>query len=255
MIAKADFIEGAAKAFAVLECFDAQRQKINATQAAQRTGLSRAAARRHLLTLAHLGYLEESDGVYWLSSRVLRLSGGYLSSARLPRLVQPALNRLSGTTGCAASVAIRDGEEMVIVARSAAPDSERHLVAHGLHLGARLSLTATSTGRIMLAAMNTQGWEEWKRTATLRRYTLHTLTTWDEFESVIEKTRREDHNWTSEEHELGVQALAVPLRNLAGQTVAALNVVAPVKDHPSSRFIGLALPFMQDMARDLLPSL
>ena len=57
-IARADFIEGMAKGMAVLESFDTERQRLNATQAAQRAGLTRAAARRHLLTLAHLGYLE-----------------------------------------------------------------------------------------------------------------------------------------------------------------------------------------------------
>ena len=54
-IAKTDFIEGMAKGMAVLESFDTERQRLNATLAAARAGLTRAAARRHLLTLAHLG--------------------------------------------------------------------------------------------------------------------------------------------------------------------------------------------------------
>ena len=97
-IAKADFIEGMAKGMAVLESFDTERQRLNATQAADRAGLTRAAARRHLLTLAHLGYLDTDGSHYWLSPKVLRFSGSYLASASLPRLLQPTLNRLAAQT-------------------------------------------------------------------------------------------------------------------------------------------------------------
>src|SRR6202007_69696 len=97
--AKADFIEGMAKGLAVLESFDTERQRLNATLAAQRAGITRAAARRHLLTLAHLGYLETAGSWFWLAPKVLRFSGSYLASARLPRVVQPTLNRLTAQTG------------------------------------------------------------------------------------------------------------------------------------------------------------
>ena len=72
-IAKADFIEGIARGMAVLEAFDTERQRLNATLAAERAGIPRAAARRHLLTLAHLGYLETDGSHFWLSPKVLRL--------------------------------------------------------------------------------------------------------------------------------------------------------------------------------------
>jgi len=74
-IARADFIEGIAKGMAVLESFDTERQRLNATLAAERAGLTRAAARRHLLTLAHLGYLETDGSYIWIAPKVLRFSG------------------------------------------------------------------------------------------------------------------------------------------------------------------------------------
>ena len=77
-IAKADFIEGIAKGMAVLESFDTERQRLNATLAAERAGLTRAAARRHLLTLTHLGYLETDGSYFWMAPKVLRFSGSYL---------------------------------------------------------------------------------------------------------------------------------------------------------------------------------
>ncbi|MEO5672764.1 MAG: helix-turn-helix domain-containing protein, partial [Ramlibacter sp.] len=92
-IAKADFIEGMAKGMAVLESFDTERQRLNATLAAHRAGITRAAARRHLLTLAHLGYLETDGSHFWLAPKVLRFSGSYLASARLPRVLLAAKSK------------------------------------------------------------------------------------------------------------------------------------------------------------------
>jgi DNA-binding IclR family transcriptional regulator len=131
-IAKADFIEGMAKGLAVLESFDTQRQRLNATLAAQRAGITRAAARRHLLTLAHLGYLETDGSYFWLSPKVLRFSGSYLASARLPRVIQPTLDRLAARTGESFSAVVLEGDASVIVARSGAV----RMLAYGMHLGA-----------------------------------------------------------------------------------------------------------------------
>jgi IclR family transcriptional regulator, pca regulon regulatory protein len=66
--------------------------------------------------------------------------------------VQPTLNRLAAQTRESFSVVVLDGDEVVIVARSASVGSGQRLMAYGLHLGARLPAHATSTGRVLLAA-------------------------------------------------------------------------------------------------------
>ena len=182
-IAKADLIEGMAKGLAVLESFDTERQRLNASLAAQRAGLSRAAARRHLLTLAHLGYLETDGSYFWLSPRVLRFSGSYLASARLPRLLQPTLNRLAAQTRESFSAVVLDGDEVVIVARSASLGGQR-LLAYGLHLGARLPVHATSTGRVLLAAMPRGAFSAWLKGRELARLTPRTTIEHKAFRSI-----------------------------------------------------------------------
>ncbi|MGZ5196008.1 MAG: IclR family transcriptional regulator domain-containing protein, partial [Ramlibacter sp.] len=214
-IAKADFIEGMAKGMAVLESFDTERQRLNATLAAQRAGITRAAARRHLLTLAHLGYLETDGSYFWLSPKVLRFSGSYLASARLPRVLQPTLNRLAAQTAESFSAVVLDGDQVVIVARS----GPTRLLAYGLHLGARLPAHATSTGRVLLAAKTKAEFNAWMKGRELARLTAHTTVDPRKFRALIEEVRAQDFCIASEEHELGVHALAVPLRNLQGQTV------------------------------------
>lgn len=246
-IAPADFIAGIAKGLAVLESFDTERQRLNATLAAQRAGLTRAAARRHLLTLAHLGYLETDGSHFWLAPKVLRFSGSYLASARLPRIVQPTLNRLAAQTGESFSAVVLDGDQGVIIARS----GSSRLLAYGLHLGARLPAHATSTGRVLLAAKSRAEFNAWMKGRELPRLTVHTTVDARKFRALIEEVRRQDVALASEEHELGVHALAVPLRNAAGRTVAALNAVAA---DPSVMLKNL-LPHLQEAVRELRPLL
>ncbi len=254
-IAKADFIEGMAKGMAVLESFDTERQRLNATQAAARAGLTRAAARRHLLTLAHLGYLESDGSHYWLSPKVLRFSGSYLASARLPRLLQPTLNRLAALTHESFSAAVLDGAEVVIVARSVSAGGQR-LMAHGLHLGARLPAHATSTGRVLLATLPRAAFSAWLRSrGELPRLTSHTTVEHKAFRALIARVREDDLCVAQEEHELGVHALAVPLRNMQGRTVAALNVVASPERREPARLHKDLLPLLLDAARELRPLL
>lgn len=253
-LAKADFIEGMAKGMAVLESFDTERQRLNATLAAQRAGLTRAAARRHLLTLAHLGYLETDGSYFWLAPKVLRFSGSYLASARLPRVLQPTLNRLAAQTQESFSAVVLDGAEVVIVARS----GQLRLLAYGLHLGARLPAHATSTGRVLLAALPPAAFEAWmgggpEGERSLPRLTARTVVDPAAFRALIEQVRRDDWCVASEEHELGIHALAVPVRNMLGHTVAALNVVAPPARLESAALQRDLLPLLLDAARELRP--
>jgi len=256
LIAKADLIEGMAKGMAVLESFDTERQRLNATLAAQRAAITRAAARRHLLTLSHLGYLETDGSYFWLSSKVLRFSGSYLASSNLPRVLQPALERLDAQTGQAYSAVVPNEEEVVIVARSSdirrsATDGLPQLLAYGLHLGARLPTHATSTGRVLLAALPRPEFQAWMKGRLLERLTLHTTTEARQFRALIDQVRRDDFCYSSEEHELGVHALAVPLRNLQGRTLAALNVVASTARMPESTLRRELLPMLWEAAREV----
>lgn len=266
-IAKADMIEGMAKGMAVLESFDTQRQRLNATLAAERAGITRAAARRHLLTLTHLGYLETDGSYFWLAAKVLRFSGSYLATARLPRAIQPALNRLAAQVQESFSAVVLDGDEVVIIARSgfewkssadgkAAP---ARVLAYGLHLGARLPAHATSTGRVLLAAKTKSDVNAWLKarsgTGDLARLTLHTSTDPRKLKALIDQVRLDDYCVASEEHELGVHALAVPLRDMRGHTVAAINVVTSPQRLAADTLRRDLLPLLLDAARELRPLL
>jgi IclR family pca regulon transcriptional regulator len=246
-----DYIAGLAKGLQLLQAFDHAHQRLNATQAAQRAELTRAAARRYLLTLHALGYLETDGRQFWLTPKVMQFSGNYLASAQLPRVVQPHLDQLATHTGGAFSVVVPDGGEVVIVARSrtalvgavqalpvaVSPSSAdlhtrqaQHIrqimtMAQGLHLGARLPMHATSTGQILMAYWPEAAVDNWLRAHPLTRLTPQTITTPSALLERLSQARAQHWVHAVDEHEWGVQAIAVPLQRADGQVVAALNVV------------------------------
>lgn len=253
---QADFIAGLGKGLGVLQAFDVNRQRLNATQAAQRVGLTRAAARRYLLTLQALGYLDSDGTQFWLTAKVLQFSGNYLASAQLPRVAQPTLDALGMHTDGAFSVVVADGAEVVIVARGR--DSLRAAVAQlppsgssadnrlqerqasiaharsvmgmaqGLHLGARLPMHATSTGQVLMAHWSSAQLEAWLQQHALRPLTPYTITTVTALKKRLQRIRKCGWCCASQEHELGVQGLAVPVYRGDGHVVGALNVVNSV---------------------------
>jgi len=250
-IAKVDFIEGLAKGLSVLEAFDTERQRINATLAASRTGITRASARRHLLTLAELGYLETDGSYYWLSHRVLRLAGSYMASSRLPRTLQPTINRLANQTHASFSAVVLDGDQGVIIARCGGLEEPVRHFAYGLHLGARLPAHATSTGRVLLANLPIKSFNTWIKEQKLTKVTQFTEINQRDFKDIINKVRTDDYCIARDTHEVGIHAIAVPLRNMQGQTLAALNVVGTSEQFSDLTIERKWLPMLRDAAREL----
>lgn len=110
---------------------------------------------------------------------------------------------------------------------------------------------ATSTGRVLLAALSDAEFEAWASERLLPRLTVHTCTDMAQFRGMVTRIRELDYAIAREEHELGVHALAVPVRNMAGSTVAALNVVTqPSRLEPQVLQREL-LPLLQEAAREL----
>ena len=149
-----------------------------------------------------------------------------------------------------------DGDQVVIVARSVGYDAQNaqgaaRVLAYGLHLGARLPAHATSTGRMLLACQSRADFMQWLKGRALPRLTTHTVLDAKNLKSLVNAARAQDWCVASQEHELGVFALAVPLRNMQGKVVAALNVVTtPERLQPEVMQHDL-LPLLQDAAREL----
>lgn len=251
-ISNDDFISGLAKGLSLLEAFGIDRQKLNAAQIAERTNISRTAARRYLKTLKFLGYLDGDEHSFWLTPKVLRFSSSYLSSAHLPKIAQPILNILCAQTSLSYSIAVLDSDEVVPIARSylAVQDNLR-ASPYGMHLGNRLPAHATSTGKILLAYLNKAEQKSWFEQHGLKRLTPFTIQNKAQFFDVLEQTAAQDYCLSKEEHELGVIAIAVPILNGQGKAVAALNCMSQTKHVTAQYLIENILPLIRNTAYEI----
>lgn len=251
-IRQEDYIAGLAKGLALLEAFGTERQRLNVTQIAERTGISRTAARRHLKTLKYLGYLDTDEHYFWLTHRVLRLSSSYLSSAHLPKIAQSFLNLLAAQTSLTFSIVVLDDNEVVPIARSYLPQQDNLRVSpYGMHLGNRLPAHATSTGKVLLAGLPEQAQQDWVQSYGLKRLTPFTLTDPTRFMQVLKDISFSDYCLSKEEHELGVIAIAVPVLNAQGQAIAALNCMSQTNRVQVDYLIQQILPLLRNTANEL----
>lgn len=251
-IRQEDYISGLAKGLSLLEAFSVDRQRFNVTQVAERTGISRTAARRYLKTLKYLGYLETDEHYYWLTHRVLRFSSSYLSSAYLPKITQSFLNLLCAQTRLTFSIVVLDENEVVPIARSYFPQQDNLRVSpFGMHLGHRLPAHATSTGKILLAALPREQQKTWVQKYGLKRLTAFTETNELAFLESLQHIARSDYCLSKEEHELGVIAIAVTVFNAHGHAIAAINCISQTNRTQENYLIQHILPLLHNTANEL----
>jgi IclR family transcriptional regulator, pca regulon regulatory protein len=215
-----DIMGGLAKGLSVIETFSAERPRQTISQVAEASGLDRATARRCLLTLAKSGYADWDGKFFTLTPRVLRLGTACLATMPLPQIVQPHLDRLSEEIGQSTSVSILDGADIVYVARAA----QRKVMSIALMPGSRLPAYCTSMGRVLLSALPENDARLRLGSSPLPARTQYTLTNHDTVMVEIARVRTQGFAIIDQEVEVNLQSLAVPLFNVWGKTVAALNV-------------------------------
>lgn len=244
-----DLILGLKKGLAVIECFDDEHERLTSADVAVKTGLSRAAARRCLLTLHKLGYAHYDGKLFALAPRVLRLGYAYLLSASLPQLFQPFLEHLSEEVHESSSAAILEGEEIVYLARAAT----KRIMSMGLCIGSRLPAYCTSMGRVLLASLDPGKATELLTQMERRRLTPVTQTGMDDLHDILAQVRRDGWCLVDQELEVGLISLGVPVFNSAGATVAAINVASSPSRVPADQMVERFLPMLQDVQRQLRP--
>ncbi|MGB3502777.1 MAG: IclR family transcriptional regulator C-terminal domain-containing protein [Mesorhizobium sp.] len=246
-IAERDIMNGLAKGLAVIETFTSERPRQSIAEAAAASGLDRATARRCLLTLAHEGYADYDGKFFTLTPRVLRLGVGSLAAMPLPRIVQPLLDALSERIGESTSVSILDGAEIVYVARAA----QRKVMSIGLMPGSRLPAYCTSMGRVMLAALTVERAAEILGLAPLAARTSFTLTDAALILAELDRVRAQGFATIDQEVEVGLRSVAVPLLNMHGRVVAALNVGLPATHATMDGAVEAYLPALRGAQSEL----
>lgn len=215
-----DYVQSLARGLSVIRAFAAEHPRQTLSDVAKATDLTRATARRFLLTLVELGYVRTDGSVFWLTPRVLELGYSYLSSLTLPEVAGPHLESLAKQVRESASVSILDGDDLVYVAR--VPVSR--IMTVSINIGTRFPAFATSMGRVLLAGLPEPELEQYLARVTLTQLTGRTIATTDALREELSRVRCNGYCIVDQELEQGLRSLAAPIRDHSGTTIAAVNI-------------------------------
>lgn len=250
-IARHDLIDGLGKGLRLIEAFDDANVRMTATEAAQRTGLSRTAARRYLLSLCHFGYADSDGKRFWLTPRVLRLGHSFLEGSRTARLVQPFMQRITQTTGDAVNMSVLDGHEVVYIARS----SPQSRVSIGWTPGARVPCHLVTPGVTILASWTDAALDTWLARHAFDAQGAATVLDAVAFREHVLAARALGYWVTEGRLDPGLRGIAVALKDRRGECVGAISTTLTLAPLSREQTVSRYLPLLQDCAQSLRPLL
>ncbi|MBB1632526.1 IclR family transcriptional regulator [Cupriavidus sp. UME77] len=214
------YVQSFARGLSVIRAFDAQHPAQTLSEIAQASGLTRAGARRILLTLVGLGYVRADGRLFRLTPKILDLGFAYLTSMPFWNLAEPIMEALSQEVRESCSISVLDGTEIVYVLRVPA----RKIMTINLSIGSRLPAYCSSMGRVLLAGLPLEELDRVLGASELRARTSRTVTDPAELKAIIAGIRTRGWAQNDQELEEGLVSLAAPIRNRAGQVIAAINI-------------------------------
>ena len=238
------FVKSVEKAFAVLLAFTVDEPRLTMTQVAGKIQVSRAAARRFLLTLTDLGYLRADGSHFEMTPRSLDLGASFLSALTLPQIAEPHLKSLATQLNETTSLCILDGPDIVYVARVASP----RLLSVSINVGTRFPAWITSMGRVLIAGLPPAEREAYFASVTLQPYTARSIATMPELRAEIDRVARAGWAIVSEELEDGLRGVAVPVTR-GTRVVAAVNVSLQAYRASPEMVEATVIPLLQQAAR------
>jgi len=241
------FVQSFARGLAVIRSFSAEAADQTLSEVAERTGLTRAGARRILLTLQSLAYVEQQDKRFRLTPKILDLGFAYLSSLPLWNLAEPAMSRLVRDVQESCSAAVLDGTDIVYVLRV----PTQKIMSINLGIGSRLPAYCTSMGRMLLAGLPADQLAQRLAQTEARKLTRHTVTNARKLTRLIATAREQQWCLVSEELEEGLVSLSVPIVDRSGQFVAAMNVSSQLNRTPPDFMVERFLPKLKAAAAEI----
>ncbi|MFY9890537.1 MAG: IclR family transcriptional regulator C-terminal domain-containing protein [Streptosporangiaceae bacterium] len=240
-----DFVQSLDRGLAVIRAFGPGRERLSLSDVARETGLTRAAARRFLLTLVKLGYMRSDGREFSLRPRVLELGYAYLSGLAMPEIAAPHLEELVARVRESSSISVLDGDHIVYVARV----PTKRIMTVAISVGTRFPAYATSMGRVLLSGMSKDELGRYLAEADLEGITGRTITDPDRLREVVRDAGKQGYAIVDQELEEGLRAIAAPIHGSAGSVIAAINLSAHASRVSMAAMRAELLPALLETAR------
>jgi len=239
-----DFVQSLERGLAVIRAFGPDRPELTLTEVAKATGLTRAAARRFLLTLVELGYVRNDGRIFALRPRVLELGYAYLSGLSLTDVAQPHVEEFVARVRESSSISVLDGHDVVYVVRV----PTKRIMTIAISVGTRFPAYCTSMGRVLLAHQPPDEIDRYLGEVDLDRRTKQTVVSPDALRALLAEVRTQGYSLVDQEMEDGLRSVAVPIRDASGTVVAAMNVSGHSHRVSIAEMTGEFLPLLRDAA-------
>jgi IclR family transcriptional regulator, pca regulon regulatory protein len=246
-----DYVQSLHRGLAVIRVFDSEHAALTLSEVAERAELSRAVARRLLMTLEHLGYARRQGRQFSLTPRILELGFSYLSSLTVASLALPFMEEVAREIDESCSLSVLDEYDIVYVQRVAV----RKVMTITLGIGARLPAFCSGMGRVLLAGLSDEALEKWMRGLRPQAWTRHTLLDKSEIVAAVERVRSQGYGYVEQELQEGLCSLAVPVHDDRGRVIAALNAGMPFRVGARAHALKKVLPVLRTGAQNIERSL
>ena len=215
-----DYMVSLARGLHVIQVFcDDDRGQLTIADVTRLSDLSRTVVSRCLYTLQELGFVGRDGRHFYLLPKVLKLGYGYVSAASLPTLAQPLLDELTQETNSPSAVVVLEGNEVLYVAKSR-PQTFRNMLTLNVHIGLRRPANITASGLVLLANLPHDAFE--KYLDSVDGDNDESAPTPANIRLMVEKARQNDFAISALVFAKSMRALAVPIRNVLGEVVAAM---------------------------------
>ena len=213
------------RGLAILSFLSKSRTAVSLTEFSRELRLTKSTAQRLTATLVELGYLSRDPATkrFTLGPRLVGLGFSALRSLDLGKVALPLLERTSLEVGECSSLGIRDGSEVVYVARI----KTEHLLNLNIEVGSRVPVCYSALGRAIIAYLPPSGLEEMLNGFDLTAAAPHRITSKEDLLKELERVRIKGFAMNDEELSVGVRSIAAPVRDHTGAVVAAVNIAGP----------------------------
>lgn len=220
-LASADYVQSLAKGLAVLSAFGADAPTLTASEAAERVGVTRAAARRLLLTLAALGFVTHQGKRFAPTPKSLELARSFLASVSWLEAARGPMESAVAATQETCSLAMLDDDEIVFVQRV---EATARLMSVNVRVGTRMPALNTSSGRVMIAHMSPAD-QDRLLSRPFNPMTSRAIKDPEALREKLAEARRDGISIVDEEMEAGFRSVSAPIFDPRRRPVAALAML------------------------------
>jgi IclR family pca regulon transcriptional regulator len=217
---KEELLDSLTKGLALLRLYASGVDRLTMQDVAEQLDVTRAAARRLLLTLAHNGYLAQDGRQFVLTPKVMDLGYAYFASMNLPQLARPYLQALCAEAGESCSIGMLDRESVVLVAR----EEPNQLLRVDMAIGRRMPAYAHSLGRVLLAGLSDEALDAYLAQAELTKLTPFTISSRPALARKLRAVQGDGFCTLISELVDGFAGISVPLHDQTDKVVAGLGL-------------------------------